>query len=58
MKADYEADLGNYVTTAVGYQQIPYRQLDKHDSIQIGWTMHPIISSDGTEENLLGIIEC
>ena len=58
MKEDYEADLGNYVTTAVAQQYIPYRQLDKHDSLQIGWTMHPIISSDGTEENLIGIIEC
>ena len=58
MKVDYEADLGNYVTTAVAKQYIPYRQLDKHDSLQIGWSMHPIISSDGTEENLLGIIEC
>ena len=58
MKLDYEADLGNYITTAVAKQYIPYRQLDKHDSPQIGWSMHPIISSDGTEENLIGIIEC
>ena len=58
MKEDYVADLGNYVTTAVAQQHIPYRQLDKHDSLLIGWTMHPIISSDGTEENLIGIIEC
>lgn len=58
MKEDYVADLGNYVTTAVAQQHIPYRQLDKHDSLLIGWNMHPIISSDGTEENLIGIIEC
>ena len=58
MKADYEADLGNYSTTAVAKQYIPYRQLEKNDSLLIGWNMHPIISSDGTEENLIGIIEC
>ena len=58
MKEDYVADLGNYVTTAVAQQYIPYRQLDKQDSLMIGWNMHPVISSDGTEENLIGIIEC
>ena len=58
MKEDYQADLGNYVTTAVAQQYIPYRQLEKQDSLLIGWNMHPIISSDGSEENLIGIIEC